>query len=113
MYLFTSAKNRIINEAKSSRKKKEFGTADMENTGDSSPTPEQELEAREDLERLEILMGTLTEQERMAITLRFIEGDNLSTIASVLDISVSTTSKLLKKSVQKLEKEAKKLGFLE
>lgn len=59
-------------------------------------------------ERLLVCLDELEEDEKYALILRFMEDYNLTTIAEIMSISVSTASRLIVKATAKVTEIAEK-----
>ena len=107
MYLFRIARNLMINFGKSGHRSRVDLVENYENVeyrqqGRSTSDPEaeaidrMEAEAREDL--LRSMMAAMPEDQRTALLLRYDSDMKLEEIAEVLNVSISTASRLLQKA---------------
>jgi RNA polymerase sigma-70 factor (ECF subfamily) len=71
---------------------------------DSSPTPEQALQSREQEVAIQKALGTLSGEHRSIIVLRDIEGFAYHEIAAVLDISIGTVKSRISRARSDLKK---------
>lgn len=113
MYLFRIARNLIINRYRSSQNKKEAGNVDTDLLSDlSNPEKDAILDESDHniITLLEDLLEILTEDERTAVLLKYMQKMRLEDISSVLGVSLATASRLVKRSIQKMLEEAKRRG---
>ncbi|MDF3819657.1 sigma-70 family RNA polymerase sigma factor [Leptospira sp. 96542] len=101
MVLYTIARNLSINYAKKFSTTRELVSEEMEY---HSHNPKLEVQAEyQDLEdRLYSFLGELSEEERSALLLKNVEGFQLAQIANILDVSVSTASRLVIRATEKV-----------
>jgi RNA polymerase sigma factor (sigma-70 family) len=100
-YLFTIARNLLVDAARRRRIVSFDLYADMERLGqvDDQPDPEAQVTARQELKRLQEVVDTLPEQARRVFLMRRVQELSLKAIADSLDLSVSTVEKHLAKAM--------------
>ena len=108
-YLFRAARNLSINHSQRAYARKVSLTPDYAEVRRSTgETPEEQVLAkmeREETEaRLQEYLKLLTEQERTALHLRFHSEMRLEEIADVLEVSISTASRLVQRAIDKLSR---------
>jgi len=107
MVLYTIARNLSINHAKKFSTSKELSSGEIEL---HSHNPDLETHAEyQDLEdRLYSFLKELSEEERSALLLKNVEGFQLAQIAEILNVSVSTASRLVIRANEKILSIAKR-----
>lgn len=117
MYLFRAARNILINYYKSSYNRRVHLHDDPEKLaapGSSSAVEASVIGADQKERAMRIfsdLLHHLNEVERNALILRFEHGMTIEQVAEVLDLSVTTAFRMLKKAKEQLVTEGKKIGF--
>lgn len=84
-----------------------IGTIQDEN----SPSPEKNLEEKEELEYLTRALELLNEKDRVVLSLYYYEGLTLKEIGKVLEVSESRVCQLHSRAIVHLRKEMKKLKY--
>ncbi len=102
MVLYTIARNLSINYAKKFSTTRELHTAEIE-LHSHNPRLERVAELQDLEERLYGFLDELKEDERSAILLKNVEGFQLSQIADILGVSISTASRLVIRATEKLQ----------
>lgn len=107
-WLFTVARNLIIDERRSARFRNESGTADMENTADR-PGPD---EVESALNRMLIgeAIGVLSEEHRAVIRRAYYQGWTTAQIAADLNIAEGTVKSRLHYGVRALRLRLQEMG---
>ncbi len=106
-FLFTTANNLMLNEVKHQKVVLNYIQATPKHH--TNINPEFILEEAQYLEKLEIALSNLTENERLAFMLNRTEGKRYKEIAALLDISVSAVEKRIYSALHKLRKEIKEI----
>jgi RNA polymerase sigma-70 factor (ECF subfamily) len=75
---------------------------------DPSPGPSAQLQTKEHLSRVEVLLASLSENQREVVRLKFESGLSYREISEVTGLSVSNVGFLLHRAIQTLRKEIKK-----
>ena len=121
MYLFKIARNLMINYGKKVYNRRvdlvesydEPGA--VSRAGGQGPTPEDEvlseLHAREMEQVLGELLATLKEDLRTVLLMRYQSNMRLEDIARLMDLSISTISRMIQKAEQALVQEGRKRGI--
>jgi len=113
MYLFKIARNLIINYVNTAYHKK----VDISENLDLTKAREvadgivEQMNLEESEVKLQILLNKLTEEERTALILRYQQDMKLEEIAKILDMSVSSVSRLIKKTTLKVRELGLRQGF--
>jgi RNA polymerase sigma-70 factor (ECF subfamily) len=96
-YLFTTARNQLINAARRARIVSIDLVADLEASPvlEDEVTPERCLSARDELRRVQAALERMPERRREIVMLKKIEGLSQNEIAGRLGVSVSTVEKQL------------------
>lgn len=106
MYLFRTARNLLINYTRSSRVRLEVSSPDAGESVPSSLSTEEsvlhQLDAELREEVLQEVLAELDEQDRSILQMRHAHGMKLEEIAGAMDMSISTVSRRLDRSVSKL-----------
>jgi RNA polymerase sigma-70 factor, ECF subfamily len=107
-WLFTVARNLIIDERRSARYRKESGTADMTTVADR-PGPDEVDSA---LDRLLVgsALSVLSEEHRAVIRLAYYQGHNTAQIAAELHIPEGTVKSRLHYAVRALRLNLQEMG---
>ncbi|TGK32569.1 sigma-70 family RNA polymerase sigma factor [Leptospira gomenensis] len=100
--LYTIARNRSINHSRKFSTVKESGNPEMQDFQEQKLSFVRKAELKDLEERLLVCLDELEEDERYALILRFMEDYNLTAIAEIMDISVSTASRLIVKATAKV-----------
>ncbi|WP_245656358.1 RNA polymerase sigma factor [Novosphingobium naphthalenivorans] len=100
-YLFTIARNLIIDEARRSKVVSYEVIADLDLIADDI-SAERKLQARDELRRLEAIIDTLPIQCRRAFILRRVHGKPVKAIAEEMGLSVSTVDKHIARAALKV-----------
>lgn len=117
MYLFRAARNILINYYKSYYNRRVQAHEDPEKLMSSGARSAVESEfIAEDLKErsrktFEALLSRLNDTERNALLLRYEHDMTIEQVAEVMDLSVTTAFRLIKKAKQDLVREGNKLGF--
>lgn len=106
MLLYRIARNRSINHSKKFSSIKEIQAIPDSSLSDSRSFVK-DMEAEDMEARLLKCLDDLEESEREVIILRFIEDLNLTQIGEIMEISVSTASRLVGKATSRLLRLAK------
>lgn len=106
--LYTIARNRSINYSQKFSTVKENGNSEMEDFQEQKLSFVRKVELKDLEERLLICLDELEEDEKYALILRFMEDYSLATIAEIMNISVSTVSRLIVKATAKVTEIAEK-----
>lgn len=106
--LYTIARNRSINYSQKFSTVKENGNSEMEDFQEQKLSFVRKAELKDLEERLLICLDELEEDEKYALILRFMENYSLATIAEIMNISVSTVSRLIVKATAKVTEIAEK-----
>ncbi len=106
--LYTIARNRSINYSQQFSTVKENGNSEMEDFQEQKLSFVRKAELKDLEERLLICLDELEENEKYALILRFMEDYSLATIAEIMNISVSTVSRLIVKATAKVTEIAEK-----
>ncbi len=106
--LYTIARNRSINYSQKFSTVKENGNSEMEDFQEQKLSFVRKAELKDLEERLLICLDELEEDEKYALILRFMEDYSLATIAEIMNISVSTVSRLIVKATAKVTEIAEK-----
>ncbi|BDA80877.1 DNA-directed RNA polymerase sigma-70 factor [Leptospira kobayashii] len=101
MVLYTIARNLSINYAKKFSTTKEIYSEDID-LHSHNPRLEKQAEYQDLEDRLYSFLGELKEDERSAILLKNVEGFQLTQIAEILNVSVSTASRLVIRATEKV-----------
>lgn len=107
MVLYTIARNLSINFAKKFSTSRELPSHEME-LHSHNPDLETRAEFQDLEERLYSFLGELSEEERSALLLKNVEGFQLSQIAEILQVSISTASRLVIRATEKVVAIAKR-----
>jgi RNA polymerase sigma factor (sigma-70 family) len=102
MLLYTIARNLSINFAKKFSTTKEIQTEDIA-LHSHNPRLEKVAELQDLEDRLYSFLTELKEDERSAILLKNVEGFQLAQISDILNVSVSTASRLVIRATEKLQ----------
>lgn len=96
-YLFTIARNHLINAARRARIVSFDLVADLEaaSVAEDQATPERLLSARDELRHVQAALAQMPERRREIVMLKKIEGLSQNEIATRLGVSVSTVEKQL------------------
>lgn len=117
MYLFKIARNLLINQSRTAYSRKvdlveSYETTSLNQT--SNTTPEDQVLNRMEREEAELLLQSilreLPEKERSILNLRYQANLKLEEIARIMEISISTASRLLKKAEHSLEYKGRQNG---
>jgi len=117
MYLFRAARNIVINYQRSAYQKRVFSHNDPELFVVPSATSKVEATivntdtTERTIAQFHELLSRLNEMERHALILRYEQEMTIEQVAQVLDLSLTTAFRLLKKAKQRLVAEGKKIGF--
>ncbi|WP_108978399.1 RNA polymerase sigma factor [Leptospira ryugenii] len=111
MVLYTIARNLSINYSKKFSTTREIHSEDID-LHSHNPKVEKTAELRDLEERLYSFLGELKEDERSAILLKNVEEFQLSQIAEILDVSISTASRLVIRATEKLQNIAIREGLV-
>ncbi|EMN49982.1 ECF sigma factor [Leptospira interrogans str. L1207] len=106
--LYTIARNRSINYSRKFSTVKESGNSEMQEFQEQKLSFVRKAELKDLEERLLVCLDELEEDEKYALILRFMEDYNLTTIAEIMNISVSTASRLIVKATAKVTEIAEK-----
>lgn len=106
--LYTIARNRSINYSQKFSTVKENGNSEMGDFQEQKLSFVRKAELKDLEERLLICLDELEEDEKYALILRFMEDYSLATIAEIMNISVSTVSRLIVKATAKVTEIAEK-----
>ncbi len=106
--LYTIARNRSINYSRKFSTVKESGNSEMQDFQEEKLSFVRKAELKDLEERLLICLDELEEDEKYALILRFMEDYSLATIAEIMNISVSTVSRLIVKATAKVTEIAEK-----
>lgn len=106
--LYTIARNRSINYSRKFSTVKESGNSEMQDFQEQKLSFVRKAELKDLEERLLICLDELEEDEKYALILRFMEDYSLATIAEIMNISVSTVSRLIVKATAKVTEIAEK-----
>ncbi|MCE9500729.1 MAG: sigma-70 family RNA polymerase sigma factor [Leptospira sp.] len=110
MILYTIAKNNSINYSKKfSTVREKSGELDEFTSEKISFEKHAELNDME--QQLYKCIGRLSNDERLAVILKNVKGMNLTQIAEVMEISISTVSRLVVKGTARLVELAEKQGI--
>lgn len=116
MYLFRISRNLIINHVRTAYSRRVEVTDTIERELDRSQNPEltvlDQISREEASRLLQGLLDTLPEDQKTAMILRYFHDMRLEEIAEVLDTSVSTAYRLLKRGSQKMGQKAEKDGIV-
>lgn len=123
MYLFRIGRNLMINHSREAYQRRVSVGVDLtrsdhqESVGNVSSSHQSNLERDYENQELENLLQEalegLKEEEKTALLLRTYQEMRLEDIAGVLDTSVATASRLIKKATRKLKEKALEMGFEE
>ena len=104
LYLFQTANSIILGHLRRSRIVSIAAAADLDHFGVAAPdpTPEQQVEHRDELRELVLALGCLSKPCRDAFTLRRIAGLSQKETAERLGISEKTVEKYMAKSIRLL-----------
>lgn len=96
-YLFTAARNHLINAARRARIVSFELVADLETSIvlEDATTPERHLTARDELRQVQAALDRMPDRRREIVMLRKLEGLSQKEIAARLGVSVSTVEKNL------------------
>lgn len=72
------------------------------NAADLGPTPQQWADKKSDVERMQAALTALTEEEREAVLLRYVQRLKVRDVAAVMGRSESTVKRLLRRAMGKL-----------
>ncbi|MCR9143782.1 MAG: sigma-70 family RNA polymerase sigma factor [bacterium] len=120
MYLFKIARNLMINYGKKVYNRRvdlveSYDDAPAINRSKSEPTPEDQvltrMHAEESEQILAELLDTLKEDLRTVLLLRYQSNLRLEDIAGIMDLSISTISRMIQKAEQALVQEGRKRGL--
>lgn len=106
--LYTIARNRSINYSRKFSTIKESGNSEMQDFQEQKLSFVRKAELKDLEERLLVCLDELEEDEKYALILRFMEDYSLATIAEIMNISVSTVSRLIVKGTAKVTEIAEK-----
>lgn len=106
--LYTIARNRSINYSRKFSTVKESGNSEMQDFQEQKLSFVRKAELKDLEERLLVCLDELEEDEKYALILRFMEDYSLATIAEIMNISVSTVSRLIVKGTAKVTEIAEK-----
>ncbi|MGE2718253.1 sigma-70 family RNA polymerase sigma factor [Mycolicibacterium celeriflavum] len=107
-WLFTVARNLIIDEARSARFRSESGTADIETTADRAGPDE--VEAALNRMMLGEAIGELSEEHRAVISRAYYQGWTTAQIAADLQIAEGTVKSRLHYGVRALKLRLEEMG---
>ena len=115
MYLYRTARNLLINHERSYYNRQVFrspSTEDLPLSPENDETPEQQTLSRETENEVQLLVGRLLESleeiERSAILLRYYSGLSFQEISEILEMTLSSTFRLVKKAEKHLRDAGKK-----
>lgn len=114
MYLFRTARNILINYYKSAYNRKVSLTENVENMPVSSLEDTSFIdsdEQRQAMQTFNKLLLHLNDTERQALLLRYEHDMTIEQVAEVLELSLTTAFRVIKKAKQQLVEEGKKIGF--
>ncbi|ASV13554.1 sigma-70 family RNA polymerase sigma factor [Leptospira santarosai] len=106
--LYTIARNRSINYSRKFSTVKESGNSEMQDFQEQKLSFVRKAELKDLEERLLVCLDELEEDEKYALILRFMEDYSLATIAEIMNVSVSTVSRLIVKATTKVIEIAEK-----
>ncbi len=118
MYLFRIARNLMINHTKTAYMRKVDLTemSNMSSDRSSNPGPESQIVGKIERDQqesiLKDLLAHLNEEERTAVVLRFYHEMKLDEIAEILDVSISSASRLVRKSIERMTADARNRGIM-
>lgn len=105
-YLYKIARNMVINYKKRAYTRKVELVPEYIGMQSQNPGPEEqvlaEIQQEEDERELRLLLGMLTEKEATALVLRYSSDMRLEDLAEVLEISISSASRLVQRASRKL-----------
>lgn len=101
MLLYRIARNRSINHAKKFSTVKESAPL-LHDVSSTNLSFEKRLELEDMESRLAVCLADLEKEEREVILLRYVDELNLSQISEVLEVSVSTVSRMVIKATARL-----------
>jgi RNA polymerase sigma factor (sigma-70 family) len=108
IYLFKSLRNKLFEELRSEKRKKDIlnlwpeSDIQQENTAEDSAIISEEKKSME--EKIKQAMSKLTDHQRELIHLKYSEGFQNSEIAELLNIDVASVRTLLYRSLKKVRK---------
>jgi RNA polymerase sigma-70 factor (ECF subfamily) len=117
MYIFRIARNLIINYARSDSIRKTSPVPDIDIYSDSGSEnfPESGIlkdDARNEVKALlNELLADLEEEQRTAVILKYIQNMKLAEIADILDTSIATASRYVRRGMVHLVENAEKRGM--
>ncbi|MCP5502463.1 MAG: sigma-70 family RNA polymerase sigma factor [Leptospiraceae bacterium] len=102
MLLYTIAKNSSINYSKKFSTRKELSVVDTDYYGSQKNSFEKKEELKDMEQKLRDCLLLLPEEQRTAIILKNMEGMTLSQISDIMNLSISTISRLVVKATARL-----------
>jgi len=101
-WLFSIARNRIIDYYRVSGKRQTVPIDEATSRSSAGLSPEEELERKEEQERLQLCLAELSQEEREVIRLKFGAELNNRQIAKILGLSETNVGTKLYRAVKKL-----------
>jgi len=84
----TITRNLAIDKVRAAKKKRANNIDEYHHISDSGPSPDLQLEQKDALSRVELLLNELPPQHKEIVVLRDVEGHTYQEIADILDVSV-------------------------
>jgi len=106
-WLFRVCRNRALDMRRKESRMKLVAEDELE-LRDPSPGPSAQLQTKEHLSRVEVLLASLSENQREVVRLKFESGLSYREISGVTGLSVSNVGFLLHTAIKTLRKEIKK-----
>ena len=107
-WIFTIARNTLIDHFRVSSKRKTIPIEEMPETSNREDSPENDVIHKEELNHLKVCMGRLSQQEQEIISLKFGAEITNRQIARMLGLSESNVGTIIYRAVKKLRD-----GFVE
>lgn len=101
-WLISLTRNACLSEMRKHNHKFEAPEEDLEAHSDDQPTFEQQMEQRQDLERIKEQLDQLPEAQRVALTLMIVDDMTYEDIATEMDLSLSAVKSLIFRARQSL-----------
>ncbi len=107
-WLLTIARNEIIDRLRAQQRRTDVIWLEDVELADSDLSPEQRLIENERWKQLQVVVQTLSEQQREIVVLRYVLGWKVKRIATHLGMAENTVSVTLRRIIQRLQTEVQK-----
>jgi len=101
-WLFKVCRNRSLELMRKERKMEALTEVHLDKTGSDGPSPYEQAERNESLDRISELIGKLPEKHREVVCLKFQNGLSYREISEIADISVSNVGFILHTALKRL-----------